>query len=121
MREKFFKPHVQQNGGGGGFLFEEYWYSISDGIVSFTSQAMHEKYSKQPAAIDWAGYKEFFGNHPTIAKLQEDYESAAGAVTLPQPEVNGKEIEIEIEIEVEIAIEIEGVYDEGGAPCPSWR
>lgn len=47
---------------------------------------MHEKYSKQPEAIDWASYKEFFGNHPTIAKLQEDYESTK-QVTMPEPEV----------------------------------
>lgn len=50
------------------------------------SKSMHEKYSKQPAAIDWAAYKEFFGDHPTISKLQADYESSK-AVTLPEPEV----------------------------------
>lgn len=47
---------------------------------------MHDKYSKQPATIDWATYKEFFGDHPTISKLQADYESSK-AVTLPEPEV----------------------------------
>lgn len=48
---------------------------------------MHEKYSKEPATIDWSSYKEFFDNHPTIAKLQEDYEATA-SVTLPEPEVS---------------------------------
>lgn len=48
---------------------------------------MHEKYSKPPAPIDWVAYKEFFGNHPTIAKLQADYESTK-EVTLPAPEVS---------------------------------
>ncbi|CAM9369665.1 unnamed protein product [Pylaiella littoralis] len=49
------------------------------------ADAMHAKFSKKPAAIDWASYKKFFGDHPTIAKLQEDYESSK-AVTLPEQE-----------------------------------
>ncbi|CBJ32745.1 n/a [Ectocarpus siliculosus] len=49
------------------------------------ADAMHEKYSKQPEPIDWASYKEFFGNHPTIAKLQEEYESTK-QVAMPAPE-----------------------------------
>ncbi|CAM9517279.1 unnamed protein product [Hapterophycus canaliculatus] len=49
------------------------------------ADSMHEKYSKKPAEIDWASYKEFFADHPTIAKLQADYEATA-SVTLPEPE-----------------------------------
>eukprot|EP00903_Cladosiphon_okamuranus_P011881 g11160.t1 len=49
------------------------------------ADSLHNKYSKQPATIDWAAYKEFFGDHPTISKLQADYESSM-AVTLPEPE-----------------------------------
>ncbi|CAN0058023.1 unnamed protein product [Scytosiphon promiscuus] len=49
------------------------------------ADSMHEKFSKEPTAIDWASYKEFFDNHPTIAKLQADYEATA-SVTLPEPE-----------------------------------
>lgn len=47
---------------------------------------MHEKYTAQPEAIDWASYKAFFDDHPEIAKLQSKYESAK-AVEMPTHQV----------------------------------
>ncbi|CAM9121306.1 unnamed protein product [Choristocarpus tenellus] len=49
-------------------------------------EGLHQKFSVTPEPIDWTQYKEFFGNHPEIAKLESDYTSASLPQYVPEDE-----------------------------------
>lgn len=45
---------------------------------------MHEKYSAPPEPINWAEYKEAFGNHPEVAKVEDDFKNFVYPVHEPE-------------------------------------